>query len=118
MAVEWDSEEDQPTHSHQEVFLKFNINSMLLLHVRNYLTILLCMFFFSVTVVTTANEALNYEAVHSTYVQLVEPAASIEAPPKVGSDDDLTLSGTASKDPNNHVDGMTYVWTCYNVSKS
>ena len=67
------------------------------------------------TVVTSDNTALTYEANRVVTVNAVPPVAILQAPSKVGTDDDLKLDASGSEDPNKDPNGLSYLWSCKNV---
>ena len=70
---------------------------------------------FSVTILTSTNDALLYEKSLVTTVNTVPPLAVLEGVSKSGVDDDLVLSAARSSDPNKDLNGISYVWTCHDV---
>ena len=76
-----------------------------------------CIFLFpAVTVVTMSNDALLYEESLVTTTNIVPPVARIEGVGKSGVDDELIISAANTYDPNKDTNGISYVWTCHDVS--
>ena len=72
-----------------------------------------------VTVLTTSNEVFLQEDTWVTQVNIVPPVAKISGGTKLsnGEYDVLNFDAYDSYDPNNSPGGLTYTWSCTNVSR-